>query len=145
MRFWDASAVVAMLAGEPPATSLLQLLESDADVVAWWGTPVECASAFSRLEREGAVDAATTNELVGDIGLLAASWIEVQPTNALRGIATRLLRVHNLRAADSLQLAAITVSAGDPGAIDVVSLDERLNEAARREGFRVLDPGKAPR
>ncbi len=141
MKFWDASAVVAMLAGEPPAENLLELFESDPDVVAWWGTSVECASAFSRLEREGALDADATNELFGDIGHLAGTWFEVQPTNALRATATRLLRVHGLRAADSLQLAAaMTVASGDPRTVDLVSLDQRLNEAARREGFRVFEP-----
>ncbi len=145
MKFWDASAVVAMLVGEPRSANLFDLFESDPDVVAWWGTSVECASAFSRLEREGALNADATNELLGDIGHLAASWFEVQPTNAVRATAIRLLRVHGLRAADSLQLAAaITVASGDPSTVELVSLDQRLNEAARREGFTVISPSADP-
>jgi predicted nucleic acid-binding protein len=54
-------------------------------------------------------------------------------------VALRLLRVHALRAADSLQLAAAIVAAEhEPSALEFVSLDERLNEAASREGFRIL-------
>ena len=53
--------------------------------------------------------------------------------------AKRLLGVHTLRAADALQLAAALTAANDePSKIELVSLDEGLNEAARREGFRVL-------
>jgi len=49
-----------------------------------------------------------------------------------------LLRVHPLRAGDSLQLAAAIIAAEhEPATLEFVSLDERLNEAASREGFRV--------
>lgn len=44
-----------------------------------------------------------------------------------------------LRAADSLQLAAAIVAAErEPVTLELVSLDERLADAAAREGFRVL-------
>jgi hypothetical protein len=50
--------------------------------------------------------------------------------------ARRVLRVHALRAADALQLAAaLLVSEGNPGSLEVVTLDDRLLDAARREGF----------
>jgi hypothetical protein len=56
----------------------------------------------------------------------------------LRTVAERLLRVHPLRAAESLQLAAAIVAAErEPVTLDLVSLDERLGDAASREGFRV--------
>jgi hypothetical protein len=55
-----------------------------------------------------------------------------------------LLRVHDLRGGDALQLAAaIATAEGDPATLDVVTLDERVALAARREGFRVL-PGSWP-
>jgi predicted nucleic acid-binding protein len=58
------------------------------------------------------------------------------------GIARRLLRVHTLRAADALQLAAaITVAEGLPASLEVVTLDQQLAAAARREGFPVLEKG----
>ena len=72
---------------------------------------------------------------------LALSWDEILPSEAVRGIAQRLLRVHALRAADSLQLAAALVAAErDPASLPLVSLDQRLGEAATREGFTV-EPG----
>jgi len=52
--------------------------------------------------------------------------------------AKRCLMVHPLRAADALQLGAALVACGDdPHGFEFVCVDERLNEAARREGFTV--------
>ena len=68
-------------------------------------------------------------------------WSEVEPERALRDNATRLLRTHDLRAADALQLAAALVAAdGEPRSLDFVCLDTRLSMAAQDEGFRIT-PG----
>jgi hypothetical protein len=67
--------------------------------------------------------------------------MEVLPSEILRRRSERLLAVHALRATDAFQLAAaLPWSRGEPAARAFVSLDERLREAARREGFRIL-PG----
>jgi predicted nucleic acid-binding protein len=48
--------------------------------------------------------------------------------------------VHPLRAADALQLAAAFVAAERrPSSLQVVTLDERLADAMRKEGFAVVD------
>jgi hypothetical protein len=53
-----------------------------------------------------------------------------------------VLLVHDLRAADALQLAAaIEAAEGRPRGLGFVTLDLRLADAARREGFRVIVPG----
>ena len=52
----------------------------------------------------------------------------------------RFLRVHPLRAADALQLgAAFAAAEGRPSSLTVITLDERLAEAARREGFVLVE------
>jgi predicted nucleic acid-binding protein len=52
----------------------------------------------------------------------------------------RFLRVHPLRAADALQLAAAFMAAERrPASLQVVTLDERLADAARKEGFALVD------
>jgi hypothetical protein len=49
------------------------------------------------------------------------------------------VRTHPLRAGDALQLAAALVACGErPEALPFVCLDDRLRDAARREGFAVL-------
>jgi hypothetical protein len=135
--FWDSSAVVPLLVDESPRDALLELLRRDSGMIVWWGTPVECASAIARREREGALGAA--NQAVERLRAMAGEWHEVLATDTVRSAALRMLRVHPLRAADSLQLAAAFVAAEhDPPSLEFVSLDDRLVEAADREGFRVF-------
>jgi predicted nucleic acid-binding protein len=74
----------------------------------------------------------------GVLALLQEAWVEIQPQEAVRALAGRLLRVHPLRAADALQLAAALVWAGSPAVGEMVVLDRRLREAARLEGLRPL-------
>jgi predicted nucleic acid-binding protein len=67
---------------------------------------------------------------------------EVECISALvrRESAMRSLRVHPLRAADALQLAAAFIAAERrPSSLEVITLDERLAEAARKEGFALVD------
>lgn len=72
------------------------------------------------------------------LDLLARSWNEVRPVVAVRTVARRLLRVHTLGTADALQLAGAVVAVeGQPASLELVTLDERLAAAARREGFTV--------
>ena len=139
MRFWDASAIVPLLFAEPEREALLGALERDAEMLVWWATPVECASAIARREREGVLELAQASAALGRLRALAAAWHEVLPSDAVRNAAQRLLRVHALRAADSLQLAAAVVAAeGEAPSLEFVCLDERLSAAATREGFVLL-------
>jgi hypothetical protein len=63
----------------------------------------------------------------------------VVPSEAIRSRADRLLGVHPLRAGDAMQLAALLVAAEErPAELPLVTLDDRLGEAARKEGFSVL-------
>lgn len=138
MKFWDASAVVPLLVDEPGRDAVLGILEQDPTMLVWWGTPVECTSAMSRREREGALGRDETRQCLDRLRYLKGGWQEILPSSALRDVAERLLRVHPLRAADSLQLAAAIVAAErEPASLELVSLDERLNDAAAREGFRI--------
>ncbi len=52
MRFWDSSAIEALLVEELATPVVQRILEQDPVVIAWWGTTVECASAIARRERE---------------------------------------------------------------------------------------------
>lgn len=101
----------------------------------WWGSPVECASAFARLQRDGILDREGEDAARAILALLSDSWHQVEPGDGLREQALRLLRLHPLRAADSLQLAAALEWAGAPPAGELVTFDERLKAAARLEGF----------
>ncbi len=104
------------------------------------GTPVECASALARFERDAALTPAQVVEAFGRLDALRTSWIEIEPGDEVREVARRMLRVHPLRAADALQLAAAWLGAERrPPSLPLVSLDERLRAAAAREGFPLVD------
>lgn len=135
MRFWDSSAVVPLLVSEDRTDAALARLRDDPELAVWWGTPVECASAIARLEREGA-ESAPVAEAFARLDALARAWTEVEPHDEVRQVARRLLRVHPLRAAEALQLAAAyLVSERRPPTLEVVTFDERVRLAALKEGF----------
>ena len=139
MRFWDASALVPLIVEEPASPMVARLLEEDLAAAAWWGTRIECVSALRKGERDRVFSVADVAAAVELLDALSETWFEVLPGDELRADAERMLAVHQLRAADALQLAAARCWRGSarPPA-ELVCLDERLREAAAREGFRIL-------
>jgi predicted nucleic acid-binding protein len=139
VRFWDSSAVLALLVPERRSDALADLLREDPAAAVWWATPVECASALARLERERRLTVTGSAMAAELLQEAARGWAEVPPVERVRDQAMRLLRLHALRAADALQLAAAIVLADfDPKTLPFVTLDRHLGAAARREGFEVL-------
>jgi predicted nucleic acid-binding protein len=140
MRFWDSSAIIPLLVEESTTGSMTAYYRAQPEMVAWWGSTVECASALARLEREGHFDTASSTQAFRQLQSLHAVWNEIQPLDIVRTTAQRLLRVHPLRAADSLQLSAALVACDHrPQTWEFVCLDARLCAAAEREGFKVIN------
>ena len=140
MRFWDASAIVPLIMTEATTKTLQGLAAADPTMLVWWTTEVECASAIARLEREGTLDAAAVIEAFDRLKRLTEGWHEVDASDGIREAAVRFLRVHPLRAADALQLAAaFVVAERRPSSLEVMTLDERLAAAARKEGFVLVE------
>jgi predicted nucleic acid-binding protein len=140
MIFWDASAIVPLLVFETSSQALQALAKQDPTMLVWWGSEIECVSALARIEREGALDPRDAPRAFKRLRQLADVWNEIEPTDVVRQAAIRFLRVHALRAADALQLAAAYSAAEQrPVSLELVTLDERLAAAARKEGFMVLD------
>jgi predicted nucleic acid-binding protein len=135
VRFWDSSAIVPLILAQPRSAEARRWLAEDAEVVVWWNSQVECASAVARLERDGYLSATDEAAARGLLDALQRSWFEVQPGDGVRDQALRLLRLHPLRAADALQLAAALEWAGSPPNGTFVTFDDRLRTAAQREGF----------
>jgi len=135
VRYWDSSALVPLLLDQPLTERARALYRQDSELVVWWGSPIECASAIARLHRDGQLTAAEEAQARTLLQSLKASWFEVQPGDAVREQALRILRLHPLRAADALQLAAAIEWAGSPPDGDFVTFDDRLAAAAQREGF----------
>src|SRR5262249_23671211 len=132
-------ALVPLCLDEPWTPFLTQVLAEDALMVVWWGSTVECWSAFARLRREGVFQRRDEAQARLLLAHLATAWTEVLPSQAVRAHAAHALHEHPLRAADALQLAAALVWAqGQPIGHPFVCLDHRLRAAAQREGFFLL-------
>ncbi len=138
MKFWDTSALVPLFATEPPSEQMLKLLHADPSVAAWWSSAVECSAALARRAREGRLSADDWDNALARLQVLKDSWFEVEPSERIRALAARLVRVHTLRASDAFQLAAALVWIDKAAPGELVTLDRRLHTAARLEGFRVL-------
>lgn len=138
MNFWDSSALVPLLVAE--ATSTLRRTQYDADpwAVVWFGTLVEIESSLVRRQRDGQLTADVEHAARKRLTEITKQWTEVIPTEEVRARAIRLLRVHQLRAADAFQLAAALVFCREqPRHLPFLTADQRLRDAASLEGFPV--------
>jgi uncharacterized protein len=141
VKFWDTSAIIPLLVDEGSTKGVEELYVQDPLIVVWWGTSIECVSALSRLERESKLSTAEAEQIVQRLAALRATWREVQPSDRLKAIADRILRLHPLRAQDAQQLAACIVVSQEHG-LEFVTLDERLAAAGRKEGLLVPPPSR---
>lgn len=138
MNFWDSSAIVALLHSEATTALRLRQAKQGDGMLVWWGSVVECVSAIRRQVRESQLSEPNAAIALENLRVLEAIWIEIEPTQQVRSQAERLLRLHPLRAADALQLAAaIIVADYEPGGMSFLTSDHRLAEAAAKEGFKI--------
>ncbi|MGH7564699.1 MAG: type II toxin-antitoxin system VapC family toxin [Gemmatimonadota bacterium] len=83
-------------------------------VAIWWGSVVECWSAFARVRREGVIEHDEEREAKQRLDVFRRRCDEILPSDEVRRLAGTLLLRHPLRAADSLQLSAALIYAGRP-------------------------------
>lgn len=139
MNFWDSSALLPLLVTEAASGATRQYLEAQPEMAIWWATPVECMSALARKEREGRLKLTQMIAAEKNLDLIVRNNVTVDPTDRVRLLARKLLRRYPLRAADSLQLAAACVLAGEAtGDYGFICNDERLTTAASKEGFSIV-------
>ena len=139
MRFWDASALVPLVVQEKGSALVRGWLREDPGVILWGLTRLELASAIERRAREGLLKAPERNRALDRLERITADAHEVSDLAAVRVRGVALLARHPLRAADAAQLgAALLVADPDPSSLAMVVLDQRLANAAEREGLRVI-------
>jgi len=137
--FWDASALVPLCVPMDNPQHSRRLLHQHAPVV-WWASNTEIQSALARLKRENALSDPRYSAALERLSILRKGWREIQPTERLRDIAGSRLELHELRASDALQLAAALVWCNEkPKNRPFLCRDARLRQAARREGFHVVE------
>jgi len=108
-------------------------------MLVWALAATEVVSALTRKRREGALERSLFAAAKERLAKLERAWNEVTQYDAVRARARRLLEVHLLSAADALHLAAALIAIEERTAIiEIVTFDQRLREAAEKEGFAVL-------
>ncbi len=136
MKFWDSSALLPLCLDMPQGLDTRPLLKSDSEMIVWWGSDLEVVSALHRLRREKVVTEQELSRTTARLQKLQKTWHTVRPSNIIKEKAKRVIRIHGLKSADSLQLAAALAWAHDlPGDFEFVTLDKRLKQAALVEGF----------
>ncbi len=142
MRFWDSSAIVPLLIGEPRTEDMLELLRQDGSILASFITPLEITSAVWRRLHKNLLSVERRADAEAMFADLSNNWSEVGNLQHITEIALDLLTRHPLRAADAIQLASAIdlVEEGDKerASLPFVTLDHDLASAARAEGFPVL-------
>lgn len=139
VAFWDTSAIIPLCCAQQFSSEARRQRRNFDGSAIWWATPVEIQSGFDRLFRE---------RLLGDRDLRSAqaSWkkfylgsLIVKPDDDLLSVAVDIPSRYNLRAMDSIQLAAALVwCSGRPKNRPFVCADNRLGEAATDAGFEVI-------
>jgi predicted nucleic acid-binding protein len=141
VRFWDTSALVALVVSEPGTAHAERWLREDPEVVVWTLTRVEILSALARRRRAEPRSARRLLAARREILEAWPHWSEVAAVDPVRRHAERLVEAYPLRAADAIQIGAALVATEDePVSLDFVTFDAAQADAAEREGFRVLGP-----
>ncbi len=135
--FWDTSALIPLCVHQTLTPRAIALYKRH-DVVVWWATPVEIASALARLKRMGQLDISDFSKATQLAKILADSWSVIQPSDSIRTTAIQLVDRYELRAGDALQLAAALAWCENlPVGRVLLTADQKLREAAVAAGFNV--------
>ena len=94
MRFWDASAIVPLVAQEQQTRDCRAFLAEDNDIVVWLLTPVEVISALTRRLREKSFKPIEFSKAKEQLVALEKAWSEVISVERVRERARRLLETH---------------------------------------------------
>ena len=133
--FWDTSALVALCVRQSITPRVIAFYKNY-EVVIWWATAVEIASALARLMRMKQLDSSDWVKARKLAKSLADSWSVIQPSEGLRAKSAQLVDRYDVRAADAFQLAAALEWREDAtqGRI-FLTVDQKVREAALRNGF----------
>lgn len=136
--FWDASAIVALLAKQESTPKASELGRRFGNVVVWWGTTVEVRSAIAKRVRQKLMTKGDAEQSLRRFRALRTRWAEVEPLERIRSDAEEYPDRFGLRAGDALQLAAaLAWCSNRPKNRPFVSFDNDLADAAQEVGFEV--------
>lgn len=142
MLYWDTSALFAFLITEKQSTPLRTLIKAQGSSTAYTSiiTPLEFESAVQRRVSERTLNLreADRARLFG-VDFRKKVFLVPLDQNAL-DTALHLQKIYGLRPGDAIQLASARLETDNPSQVIFLCLDEKLTEAAKREGFQTGNP-----
>lgn len=137
--YLDTSSLVKLYIDEPYSEEVWQWAVNAYALATSRVAYPEMLSALTRRYRDGDMDAATYQRTVG---AFQRDWDAFAVVDLEEIRAGELASTHALRGFDAVHLAAALtlLRATTDGAVAFTSFDQRLNQAAGREGFTVLTP-----
>jgi len=144
-HYLDASAWLKLYIGEPGSDVMRRIWTTAATLGGSAIGRPEVSAAICRRHAAARVDVMTTGAALARLDADAARLTEVALDDAQISRAVRLTRMHRLRAADAVHLAAaLELTMGGRLAVTFVAADRELLAAAAAEGLATLDPTATP-
>lgn len=144
--FLESTAFAKLFVQEPGTEALIRLMEAVEDnrkLIAA-SAPLEVYAAIRRRERSGGIGPADAMAALEILRMEAARMVQEPLNPAVLEAARQLIDRTQLRWPDALQLGAAIVAREMFQGTEIifVSASHHLIEAAKAEGFNVLDPVK---
>ena len=144
--FLESTAFAKLFVQEPGTDALIRLMETIEDnrkLIAA-SAPLEVYAAIRRRERAGDISSVDASAAFEILRIESARMVQEPLNPAVLEAARQLLDRAKLRWTDALQLGAASVAREMFRGTEIifVSASATLLEAAKAEGFQVLDPEK---
>jgi predicted nucleic acid-binding protein len=144
--FLESTAFAKLFVQEQGTAALINLMEAVEDnrKLISASTPLEVYAAIRRRERAGALTPEDATAALESLRMEAARMVQEPLNPAVLEAARQLLDRTALRWPDTLQLAAAITARDMFQATEIifVSASPQLLEAAKSEGFHIIDPAK---
>ncbi len=106
MAFFDTSALVPLCVNETTSAAAGRVWKRSTERIIWCETPVELESAIARLLREKELDTIEFNKAKKRLERLETNWKIIEHNSRIIELARAFPYKYQLKAGDSLQLAA---------------------------------------
>ena len=142
ISFWDTSALIPCFLTEKSTPTVREWLESDGETAVFisWISLFELETVLKRKLNQRHL----TRE---EYQSVQERWTEFQKTlnilpvdERVSRLGLRLQKIYGLWTCDSIQIGSATLLQLEHSKVQFVCLDQKLNHAAKQEGFVCRDP-----
>lgn len=133
----ESSAVLAWLLGEDAAPRVRAVLSEAELVMASDLTLLECDRVLIRAVTLGEINEAAAADRRAHLNAAAAHWHVLHLSPEIVDRARYPFPAEPIRTLDAIHLASALAARSGGGDVDLLSLDDRIRQAAQQLGFRL--------